>query len=86
MPRVSAFYGILIYMYFSEHGLPHFHAVYGDSEAAISLRGQRVLDGSLPARALALVRFWARLHQTELETNWSLARAGRPLRPIAPLE
>jgi len=86
MPRISAFYGILIYMYFSERGAPHFHAVYGDYQASISLRGQRVLEGSLPPRALALVRLWARLHRDELEINWALARAGRPLRMIPPLD
>jgi hypothetical protein len=86
VPRISAFYGILIYMYFGEHGLPHFHAVYGDYEASIGLRGLRVLEGILPGRALALVRLWARLHRDELETNWALARAGRPLKPILPLE
>ena len=43
MPRISAFYGILIYMYFSEHGVPHFHAVYGDYQASIGLRGDACL-------------------------------------------
>ena len=86
MPRISAFYGVLIYMYFSEHGWPHFHAVYGEHQATISLQGQRVIEGSLPTRALALVRQWARLHSVELATNWALGRAGRQLRPIPPLD
>ena len=30
MPVVSRFYGIVIKMFFSEHGVPHFHAVYGE--------------------------------------------------------
>ncbi len=31
MPVIARFYGILIKMYFSqrEHGVPHFHAIYG---------------------------------------------------------
>ena len=28
VPRVSAFYGIVIAMYFGEHGVPHVHARY----------------------------------------------------------
>ena len=28
MPRVSEFYGIAIYPYYSDHNPPHFHAVY----------------------------------------------------------
>ena len=33
MPVIARFYGILIKMYFSqsEHGIPHFHAIYGDT-------------------------------------------------------
>jgi hypothetical protein len=85
LPRIAAFYGIAIYMYHREHGVPHFHALYGEHEAAIAIRGLRLLEGRLPRRALALVRTWGKLHGEELERNWELARGGRPLRPIAPL-
>lgn len=73
-------------MYFRDHGVPHFHAIYAEQEAVLSIRGLRILEGRLPPRALALVRSWARLHRDELERNWGLARANRPLRGIAPLE
>jgi hypothetical protein len=86
VPRVSEFYGIAIYMYFREHGAPHFHAIYAGQEAVFSIRGLRILEGRLPQRALALVRAWGKLHREELERDWDLARAGRPLRGIAPLE
>ena len=76
MPRIAEFYGIAIYMYHREHGAPHFHALYGEHEAVIAIRGLRVLAGRLPRRALALVRAWGK---------WDLARGRRPLRPIAPL-
>jgi len=45
-----------------------------------------VLEGALPRRATALVLEWAALHRTELEEDWALARQGRPLKRIAPLE
>ncbi len=35
MPRLSAFYGIVIYMYIRDHGVAHFHARYGDAEVVI---------------------------------------------------
>ena len=38
MPRISAFYGIVIWMYYDERphdGRPHFHATYADDEASI---------------------------------------------------
>ena len=86
MPRIAEFYGIVIYMYYRDHGVPHFHAIYAGQEAVISIQGLRLLEGRLPRRALALVRTWGRLHREELERDWELARAGRPLRRIAPLE
>jgi hypothetical protein len=30
MPVIARFYGILIKMYFKEHGIPPFQAIYGD--------------------------------------------------------
>ena len=85
MPRLAEFYGIVIYMYHREHGVPHFHALYGEHEAVIAVRTLRVLEGRLPRRALALVRAWGKLHGEELERDWELARSRQPLRPIAPL-
>ena len=85
MPRLAEFYGIVIYMYHREHGVPHFHAVYAEHEAVIAVRDLRVLEGRLPRRALALVRAWGKLHEEQLARAWELARSGRPLRPIPPL-
>ena len=86
MPRIAEFYGIAIYMYYRDHGVPHFHAVYGEYEAVLTIRGLRVIEGNLPQRALALARAWGKLHVEELERDWELARGHRPLRRIAPLE
>ena len=30
MPRISDFNGITIFMYYSDHDPPHFHAAYGE--------------------------------------------------------
>lgn len=47
MPRVSAFYGIVIWMYPNEghHGRPHFHAEYGESEASFDIETLEVIIG-----------------------------------------
>lgn len=39
MPIIARFYGILIKMYFSqsEHGVPYFHAVYGEFNGVFSI-------------------------------------------------
>lgn len=85
MPRISEFYGIVIAMYYAEHGVPHFHARYAGQEASVGIGTLQVLAGSLPDRALRLVREWATLFRAELELDWQRARADQPLEPIAPL-
>jgi hypothetical protein len=82
MPRVSRFHGIVIAMYYEEHGRAHFHARYAEHVASIAIDDLAVLQGSLPRRQLALVREWARLHRAELTINWERARREQPLLEI----
>lgn len=49
-PRVSAFYGIVITMYWRDHPPPHFHAAYSGHVAAIAIETLEVIDGWLSAR------------------------------------
>jgi hypothetical protein len=86
MPEVSRFFGIVIGMYFNDHQPAHFHASYGDHEALIEIETLAVYRGRLPRRALALVLEWAALRRDELRRDWALARDGRPLHRIAPLD
>lgn len=85
MPTISAFYGILIRMYFDDHAPPHFHAVYGDHEAIIDINALNVVRGSLPRRALELALDWAELHKNELLIDWELCAAKQPPKSIEPL-
>lgn len=86
MPEVSRFFGVVIRMFFNDHEPPHFHAVYGEHEALIEIETLALYRGRLPGRALGLVIEWAQLHREELRQDWELARSGRSVRPIAPLE
>jgi len=63
VPRISAFYGIVIEMYFADHPPPHFHARYAGDEATIVIATGEVLAGALPPRALRLVREWLGQHR-----------------------
>ena len=85
MPELSRFLGIVIGMFYREHGVPHFHAVYGDHEISVEVESRKI-HGHFPPRALKLVLEWTELHTPELLENWQLARQGRPLKRIAPLE
>jgi hypothetical protein len=88
VPRISAFYGIVIWMYYDEsphQGRPHFHATYADDEASIDIETLSVVAGELPTRATRLVSEWASMHQAELQANWERARHHEPLQQIEPL-
>ena len=85
MPEISRFLGIVIKMYYREHGVPHFHAVYGEHEVAVEV-DSGVVHGTFPTRALRHVLEWAALHRAELMADWELARQGKPPDAIEPLE
>jgi hypothetical protein len=53
MPEISRFLGIVIGMFYSEHGVPHFHAVYGEHEVSIEI-DSRVVLGEFPPRDCGL--------------------------------
>jgi hypothetical protein len=86
MPTISHFFGIFIRMFFDDHAPPHFHAVYNEHIAVISIANMEILEGHLPRRALGLVLDWAELHREELLADWELCQAKTPPRKIAPLE
>ena len=72
MPVIAHFYGILIKMYFSqsEHGVPHFHAVYGEFNGVFSIETLEMIEGDLPARSQRLVIEWGTQYQSELLRMW----------------
>ena len=86
MPEISRFFGIIIAMYCDEHNPPHFHARYGQLNAAIAIDSLEVLEGNLPPRVLGLVIEWASQHKKELMTNWKKARDEKILNKIEPLQ
>ena len=86
MPVISVFFGIVIRMFYREHGAAHFHAEYQGQQATFTFDGE-VLAGILGSRtARRLIKEWATTHRPELEANWNRLKAGEPLERIAPLE
>jgi len=86
MPEISRFFGIVIAMYYKEHGVPHFHAKYSGQTGVFSIPDLKLIEGHLPKRVIALVLEWAFEHRVELGENWQRALAQVPLRSISPLE
>jgi len=85
MPEISRFLGISIRMYRDEHLPPHFHAIYNEFAAQISVRQPAIIHGKLPPRVLGYVIEWASLHEDELAQCWDAARTDRPIAKIEPL-
>jgi hypothetical protein len=85
VPTISRFCGIVIAMYFDDHGFPHFHARHAGASAKVRFDQIDVIESNLEVRQLRLVLAWAELHRDELLENWRRARAGERLLEIEPL-
>lgn len=86
MPVVSVFFGIVIRMFYREHGVPHFHAEHQGQHATFTFDGE-LLAGAVRSRtARRLIRGWAMAHRTQLQANWGRIKAGEPVERIAPLQ
>jgi hypothetical protein len=70
MPIIARFYGILIKMYFKEHGIPHFHALYAEYNGVFEIDSLEMIEGDLPNRAQRLVKEWAELYKNDLLEMW----------------
>ena len=85
MPTISAFYGILIQMFWNYHAPPHFHALYAEDEVLINIQTFEIMAGQMPRRALALVLEWAQEHRSELMEDWKLCEQKQQPKKILPL-
>ena len=55
MPEISRFFGIVIAIYYKEHGVPHSHAKYAGQTGVFSIVDLKLIEGRLPKRVVALV-------------------------------
>ena len=46
VPIISAFFGIIIRMYFDDHAPPHFHAEHQGQDAMVDFQG-RIVEGEI---------------------------------------
>lgn len=86
MPIISAFFGIVIRMYYDDHNPPHMHAEYQGQKCVIDFRGNMLKGDIMSKAALRLIREWIDLHVDELSEDWEFARTGKEVKKIAPLE
>ena len=86
MPVISVFFGVVIRMFYREHGVGHFHAEHQGQQASFTFDG-KLLAGSIGSRtALRLIAEWAAAHRPDLEANWERMKMGQALERIEPLD
>jgi hypothetical protein len=85
VPIIAVFNGIIIQMFFEDHGPPHVHAIYSGAKALIRISDGEVMRGRLPAKQAKLVKSWVQIKQAELMENWRHAQTdGRCFRIAGP--
>ena len=84
MPEICRFRGIIIRIQFRDHNPPHFHAIYGGTEALVDIHDP-IVRGRVPKRVGRMIRLWALLHKEELLIAWERARNAESPGKIAPL-
>jgi len=57
MPTISRFFGIVVFMNYNDHTLPHFHARYQEQEVAMDI-ATGLVEGIMSRRALNMVLEW----------------------------
>ena len=74
MAELARFYGIVIAMFYRDHGRAHIHAYYAGKVAVISVDDGKVIVGQIPRASLRLLR-----------TAWAKAKKGENVGRIRPL-
>lgn len=78
MPRLSAFRGIVIAVYWDDYPPPHFHASYAGRDVQVSIEPLVITRGSLPPRVEHRILAWAKAHRRDLKQAWDDVQAGQP--------
>jgi len=86
VPVISAFFGIIVRMFFDDHPPPHFHAEHSGDRATFDFSGKLLSGEMRSATARRLIREWTKSHRADLEANWKRAKQLQPLAQIPPLE
>ncbi len=73
-------------MYFRDHEPAHFHAIYGDYGAMVSIDSGEVLSGKLPPRVSGLVKEWSLVNKELLLKNWEISKGNGDFIQVPPLE
>ena len=86
MPVVATFYGIVVRMYYNDHGPPHFHVEHGGDRATFDFNGELTAGELTSPRARPLVVSWAALRRGSLRTTGVAAEPASHLSASRPFD
>lgn len=84
MPKLSEFYGIIIYMFFSDHTPPHFHANYQGYDMLVEIMSGQT-KGDFPKRGRSMVLSWLKQNKPAIVESWNLLQEEGKIRKVKPL-
>lgn len=70
MPRIAFFFGISIYMYMDDHGVPHCHGVYGDYAGSFGLEDGERIAGEMPPKQERKIKEFISANREDLMEAW----------------
>ncbi len=71
MPRIAFFFGISIYMYMDDHGVPHCHGVYGDYAGSFVLEDGELIAGEMPPAQKNKIKAFILANKEDLMEKWN---------------
>jgi len=71
MPRIAFFFGISIYMYMDDHGIPHCHGIYGDYAGSFGIEDGKLIAGEMPPGQKKKINEFILANKTELMEAWN---------------
>lgn len=70
MPTIEDFGSFKIYIYFEDHGVPHFHVLSANFRASIAIEDFAVLTGDVPNKVYNQAIVWAAKNRPLLRRKW----------------
>jgi hypothetical protein len=74
VPIIAVFNGIIVQMFFEDHGPPHIDAIYSGAKALVRISDGEIIRRRLPAKQAKLLKGWVNLRRAELIENWHHAQ------------
>ncbi|HAO22762.1 MAG: hypothetical protein BWK80_22030 [Desulfobacteraceae bacterium IS3] len=71
MPRIAFFFGISIYMYMDDHGIPHCHGIYGDYAGSFNIEDGELIAGEMPPKQAKKIKEFISANKAELMEQWN---------------